>query len=75
MTSHKVWIQKVTEENSKLLVGQPFPGMWYGTCDCGIRTQFWFWGATLGYMLQHQWQMSMGVDVRERKNDGKVRST
>lgn len=28
--------------------------MWRGYCQgCGKRTQFWFFGATLGYMLEH----------------------
>lgn len=28
-------------------------GMWIGTCSCGKKWQFWFFGATLGYGLEH----------------------
>jgi hypothetical protein len=31
-----------------------FYRMWRGQCDCGKTWQFWFFGATLGYGLEHQ---------------------
>jgi hypothetical protein len=34
----------------------PIKNMWKGECSCGFRGQFWFWGATLGYMLSHVWK-------------------
>lgn len=27
--------------------------MWRGECSCGMTAQFWFFGATLGYFLEH----------------------
>lgn len=65
--THKIKIRKVEEAEwiTRLNpLASPWPGMWTGECTCGLKTQFWFWGSTLGYMMQHQWQMSMGVDRR-----------
>jgi hypothetical protein len=27
--------------------------MWVGKCSCGMEWQFWFFGATLGWGLEH----------------------
>lgn len=31
-------------------------GMWVGRCTCGREWKFWFWGASVGYGLEHLWK-------------------
>jgi hypothetical protein len=56
---HDDTLARVARENAvhisiaKRIEGIPFSGMWVGDCTCGKVWKFWFFGATLGYGLEH----------------------
>lgn len=41
-----------------------FTHMWKGECTCGSKWQFWFFGATLGYGLEHLRRCNGATNIR-----------
>lgn len=46
----KVWKEKEKEKDTNLVWTL---NMWCGSCTCGSTWQFWAFGATLGFGLEH----------------------